>query len=161
MTTADWRRFVLFLVLGFGLLLWSYYVTPGGKRGEFASLALISASFVLLAVALLNVAFWIAGGEPTALQLERLSTNLKGLGSDLLGSFEVLKDSNITGLQRILGTSRDFERKGDSWMGRLMSAREKVDLMGYSLFVWSTGQNFCDEMVRRPASHHSSAGHKR
>ena len=140
MKQSEWQRFSLFLLLGAGLLVGAYYTTPAEKLKEFPSNALISAAFVLLAVTLLNFVYWLAGGEPIAAQLERLAR-------DLVGSFDVLKDTQDTGLQRILGTSRDFERKGDSWIGRLMSARRNVDLMGYSLLVWSTGRDFQSELL--------------
>jgi len=140
MRRGEWQRFVLFLVLGLVLLVLAYYATPDDKIKEFRSNALASAAFVLLAVTLLNFVYWLAGGEPIAAQLERLA-------GDLVSSFDVLKDTQQTGLQRILGTSRDFERKGDSWMGKLMSAKQNVDLMGYSLLVWSTGRDFHSEVL--------------
>ena len=132
MKRSEWTRFVLFLLLGSVLLVWAYFVTPADKIKEFPSNALISAAFVLLAVTLLNFVYWLAGGEPIAAQLERLA-------HDLVGSFDVLRDTQETGLERFLGTSRDFERKGGSWMGRFASARQNVDLMGCSLLVWSVG----------------------
>jgi hypothetical protein len=89
------------LLLGSVLLVWAYFVTPADKIKEFPSNALISAAFVLLAVTLLNFVYWLAGGEPIAAQLERLA-------HDLVGSFDVLRDTQETGLERILGTSRDF-----------------------------------------------------
>jgi hypothetical protein len=140
MKRSEWQRFILFLLLGTGLLVAAYYTTPADKHREFPSNALISAAFILLAVTLLNFVYWLAGGEPIAAQLERLAV-------ELIGSFAVLKDTEETGLQRILGTSRDFERKGDNWMGRLISARRNVDLMGYSLLVWSTGRDFQSELI--------------
>jgi hypothetical protein len=141
MKRREWQQVVLFLILGTSLLAWAYNVMPPDKRREFISNALLSASFVLLAVALLNLVYWLAGGEPITTRLERL-------GTDLIASFNILKDAQITGLHRILGTSRDFERMGSSWMGRLVSAEKTVELMGYSLLVWSTGRDFALELEK-------------
>jgi hypothetical protein len=140
MKRREWQQVIIFMILGSALLAWAYEATPTDKRTEFLSNALLTAAFVLLAVTLLNLVYWLAGGEPIAARLERL-------GRDLIASFEILKDAQITGLHRILGTSRDFERMGDNWMGRLVSAKGTVELMGYSLLVWSTGRDFQSELI--------------
>jgi hypothetical protein len=101
MIRREWRQAVLFFLLGLGLLAWAHGILPPEKRTEFHSNALLSAAFVLIAVALLQFVYWLAAGDPTAARLERL-------GKDLITSFDILKDARVTGLQRILGTSRDF-----------------------------------------------------
>src|ERR1700722_17928341 len=101
MIRREWRQAVLFFLPGLGLLAWAHGILPPEKRTEFHSNALLSAAFVLIAVALLQFVYWLAAGDPTAARLERL-------GKDLITSFDILKDARVTGLQRILGTSRDF-----------------------------------------------------
>ncbi len=56
----------------------------------------------------------------------------------------LLADSRTTGVIRLLAISGDFGVHGD-WMRRLESAENQVDLMGYTLYVWTKGEKFEEE----------------
>jgi len=155
------RQTFLFLIIGFLLLFISYFFLPAEKKPEFLSAAVMNGSFVIIAVGLLNIVWWLAGGEPISTTLDESNSKIQkslqfleesrntGVATlnELRHAFRLVEDSRVTGVQRILTVSREFELRGGDWMQRLTSAQQKIDLMGFSLLVWTKGQNFKDEII--------------
>jgi hypothetical protein len=155
------RPTVLFLILGLLVLFIAYHFLPVDKRPEFLSAALLNAAFVIIAVAMLNFIWWLAGGEPISTTLNSFVQSI-GQSSKLLEASQItqettlrelrqstrlLEDSRQTGIQQILAVSRDFEYKGGNWMKQLTNAQMEVDLMGFALLVWTKGHNFKSEIL--------------
>src|SRR5204862_461945 len=140
------RQTSIFIIMGVFVLFLAYYFLPTDKRPEFASTAIMNIAFVLIAVGILNIFWWLAGGDPISAMLKDSSDKIREsftlleeghkTGVDTLNelrhSLRLVEDSRLTGLRRILTVSRDFELRGGDWMQRLASAQRNVDLMGFS-----------------------------
>jgi hypothetical protein len=84
------------------------------------------------------------GGEPVEKAVGELGVTLDGLRTAVL----LLQDSKVTGLKRIFAVSGELESHA-WWMKRLRKTQKKIDLLGYSLHVWTKGEHFEDLMVAR------------
>jgi len=87
------------------------------------------------------------GGEPVSQAVGVLGSTLE----ELRTSIKLLADSKNTGMERAYSVSGDFGSHTD-WMKRLKSAKTNIDLMGNSLYVWTKGENFEDEILNLVAS---------
>jgi hypothetical protein len=76
---------------------------------------------------------------------------LKTAQEEIIKSVALLADSRKTGVERIHAYSNYFAT-GEGWMRRLLSAQRYVDLMGYSLFVWTKGVDFENQLAQRVRS---------
>jgi hypothetical protein len=92
-------------------------------------------AFVVLTVAILHYLWEALGGEP----LERVVRQAAE-------SFTLLKDAHDSGLRRVVHTSGAFGDQA-TWMARLKNTKSNLDLMGYTLHVWSRGEDFETELV--------------
>jgi|ERR1044071_1563239 hypothetical protein len=129
----------VFLMIGIALLALAIFA---GKQAlsfswwEFASSALANAAFVLLTVVIVNYLWEMLGGEP-----------LSNLVVQLHDSIQLLQDAYKTGVRRVIHPSGTFGDHG-AWMARLKQAESQLDLMGYTLHVWSRGEGFEAEVVK-------------
>ena len=129
----------IFLIIG--LLLLALAVATGYKQGSFSwwgftSNALLNIAFVLLTVVIVDYLWGAMGGEPIS--------NLIG---QLRSSTELIEDAFNSGGRRLLHASGTFGDHG-KWMARLRRAESKLDLMGYTLHVWSKGEGFEGQRVK-------------
>jgi hypothetical protein len=129
------KPMIIFALLGILLLIIAALLTPTSKAQEFISTALANVAFVLLTVVIVNFLWETLGGEPIGSAVDELRTSVK-----------LLDDSHSSGIERILPISGTFGTHGD-WMNRLKSAKESVDIMGYTLHVWTRGKDFEGEVV--------------
>jgi hypothetical protein len=136
MNSKTLKASIAFLIIG-GLLLLVAWLSKSTSGSEFGSNAASDAAFICIAVALLNLIWWIVGGEPIEATL-----------TELRRSVRLLEDSKATGVERIIPVSGEFGSHGE-WMERLRAANDQIDLMGYTLHVWTRGQNFAGEVVTR------------
>lgn len=155
------RQTLIFLIIGSLTLSISYFLLPSDKRPEFLSAAFMNRAFVIIAIGLLNIVWWLAGGEPISRTLNdsdrkiqqslQLLDDSRNTGAatlnELRHGFQLIEDSRMTGLQRVLTVSREFELRGGDWMDRLNSAQASTDLMGFSLLIWTKGQNFIEQII--------------
>jgi hypothetical protein len=126
----------IFFILGALVLALAHSIKPGTTPdAEFWSNALSDAAFVFLTVACLNLLWGWLGGDPISSAI-----------GELRGSIDLIKDSQVTGVQRVLGVSGVWSY--EEWMGKLRSARHRVDLMGVNLLVWRKGADFELELLR-------------
>jgi hypothetical protein len=126
----------IFLIIGALLLGLSYALTVEGEKEEFFASALSQIAFVVLTVAILDFFWNLLGGEPIKKTLD-----------DLRSSVNLLSDSQSAGLMRIFSVSGRFGSFSD-WMANLKSAQKNIDLMGYTLHVWTRGENFSEEVIQ-------------
>jgi len=139
---------VVFLIIGALVAIISFLIKPEGSQDrEFWSDAVLNLALVLIAVTLLDWLWHLAGGEPLSQSVSELKTNLDLFNSRVQASTQLLADGNATGLQRLVLRSSDLITP-EGWMKRLGSAKEKVDLMGYTLHVWTKGADFEGEVLR-------------
>lgn len=103
---------------------------------SFLSGALSNIGFILLTVVIVNFFWEINGGEPIAAILNEFRSSVR-----------LLNDSHTSGIERLIPISGEFGSHGD-WMIRLRSAKKEVNLMGYSLHVWTRGDRFQEEVER-------------
>ena len=133
----------LFFIIGLLVLLISGFMTAKAKRDEFFSTTIQGVALIILTVVVIDFLWSIVGGDPVSESLLTLRATL----GDLRTSVRLLEDSNKTGLRRIFATSGAAGSQQD-WMNRLKSARSSVDLMGYSLHVWTRGRDFENTLAR-------------
>lgn len=114
------------------LLLVCFFIRDASKitTREFLYNSLFNITFIIMTVVIVNFVWNLLGGEP----IEQLLTKLNS-------SVTLLKDSNDSGLMRLISTSGDYGSHKD-WMDKLASAKKQVDLMGYTLHVWTRGEQF-------------------
>lgn len=98
---------------------------------------------VVLTVVIVDLLWNVLGGEPISKALKMLGDTL----SEIRSSVKLLEDSKRNGLERVFSVSGALGSHAH-WMNRLKSARSNIDLMGYSLHVWTRGENFEDEIVK-------------
>jgi|GEM_PF-3054572 len=135
---------IVFLLMGIGCLIISYLVLANFYHGkqeyssklwDFVIAALSQVAFVVLTVVILNFLWELMGGEPISKTLD-----------DLRKSTLLIQDSQETGVRRVLAESSSFATP-DKWMERLKSAEEAIDLMGYTLHVWTKGSGLEQAML--------------
>ena len=148
MTTSKRRPQIIFFIVGALLLLTSYILIEAGgtqpSEGlKFWSGALLNLAFVLLTVVVVDFLWGVLGGEPISETLAALGNTL----TEMRSSVSLLRDSKTSGLERIFPGSGAAGNHAD-WMQRLCSSRTSVDLMGYTLHVWTRGVRFEDEVIK-------------
>lgn len=99
-------------------------------------------AIIILTIVLVKILLDTLGGDPVQNSIKDLNLTL----SDLRRSTKLLEDSKKTGLDRIYSQSGSFGTH-ETWMSLLTSINEKADIMGFSLLVWSKGNNFEEELV--------------
>lgn len=97
---------------------------------------------VVITVVIIGILWNSLGGNPVENSLQKLDMTLE----DFRESVQLLEDSKKTGLLRSLAVSGEFGSHSD-WMTRLKSAEETINLLGYTLLVWSRGENFENEVI--------------
>jgi len=131
----------IFFVLGIVLLALSYAMKDTSITDKsFASGLFNQVGFIILTVVIINWLWEVMGGEPISETLAQFRSTVR-----------LLNDSHVSGIERVVPVSGEFGNHGD-WMERLRSANREVDLMGYSLHVWTRGYNFqeeVEELVKR------------
>ena len=143
-TTTDMKYIrdnPVLIFLGFGVLLLviAFLVAKGGPNFSYYSffgVAIVTIAFVFLTVALINILWTVLGGDP-----------LQKLVAGFHDTLSILGDSQETGLRRFKQASSDLWHAGD-WMEHLVAAEHQVDLMGYTLHVWSRGAGFEEEVLK-------------
>lgn len=106
---------------------------------KFIYNSLFNITFIIITVVLVNYIWNLLGGEP----VEKLLTKLNE-------SVTLLKDSRDSGLTRLISTSGDYGSH-KNWMDKLTSAKKQGDLMGYTLHIWTRGEQFenkLEELVK-------------
>lgn len=135
------KSLVIFLAAGISLLAISYFVAtsteaPSTDRLFWSDVA-SDAAIVLLTVALVTLLWDVLGGDPISKSVVELRS-----------SVFLLLDSKETGIERVNPVSSE-RHYGDTnwWTTRLRGARGNVDLMGYTLRVWTRGTDFREELL--------------
>src|SRR5262249_17589358 len=136
---------VIFFIIGILLLGLAYLVAGGPKSAEreFAASTLQDVALIVLTIVIVDVLWGLVGGDPISLAIEELRSTLE----ELRGSVRLLADSQKTGLTRVVAASGAAGSTED-WMNRLSAARVEVNLMGYSLHVWTRGEHFESTIIR-------------
>jgi hypothetical protein len=145
MATPKQKPQVIFLILGILLLIISFLLVRGANPSEtvkFWSTAIQNISFIILTVVIVDVLWQVLGGEPISESLRVLGATLAEMRSAVL----LLQDSKETGLHRMFAVSGAWGSHRE-WMQRLKDSKSSVDLVGYSLHVWTRGENF-EEVVK-------------
>lgn len=140
MESSKRRPQVVFLIVGILLLVISFLLVKGEHPSEairFWSSAIQNVSFIVLTVVIIDLLWQVIGGEPITETLKALGTTL----SDLRGAILLLNDSKETGLSRMFAVSGAWGTN-QQWMQRLKDSKAQVDLMGYTLHVWTRGEDF-------------------
>jgi hypothetical protein len=137
------RARIFFFIIGMLLLIPSYFMTAPGKHGEFLTSTLQNVGLIALTVVIVDFLWGLVGGDPVSDSIVQLQHTL----AELRTSVRLLDDSHRTGLQRIFAASGAAGSAQD-WMDRLKAASNLVDLMGYSLHVWTKGEHFESTVAR-------------
>jgi hypothetical protein len=137
---------IVFLLLG-GLLLFIAYllatlITNPTESEKFWTNSIQNIAFIILTIVIVDFLWQIIGGEPVRETLNTLAATL----SEMRASVVLLEDSKKTGLHRLFSVSGALGSHRE-WMDRLKQTRAKVDLLGYTLHVWTRGENFEQEMI--------------
>jgi hypothetical protein len=121
---------IIFVILGGTLIVLSALFS----KHTLLSNALLSLGVVFLSVTAITWTWRLGGGDPATRGLKELRKELSKQVEVLRSLFEILGDSNRSGLQRF------FDRRSaippDLEWNLLRTARQSVDLCGRSLFGW-------------------------
>ncbi len=137
---------LIFLVIGGLLLAVAFLIDAQASPSQllkFLGSASQDVAFIILTVVIVDFLWGVLGGEPVSQALNALGVTLR----DMRISVQLLEDSRKTGLERALSVSGAFGSHHD-WMNRLKSAHSQIDLMGHSLHIWTSGENFEQEVVQ-------------
>ena len=140
MATSKQKPQIVFFLLGVLLLVISYLLAIEANPSEsvkFWSAAIQNIAFIILTIVIVDFLWQVVGGEPVSETLKTLAAML----SELRSAVQLLNDSKETGLHRMLAVSGAWGSH-QQWMQRLKDSKERVDLMGYTLHVWTRGENF-------------------
>jgi hypothetical protein len=130
---------LIFFTFGGLLLIIAFFLAKGDPNFSYFSFfggAVVTVAFVFLTVALINLLWTVLGGDP-----------LQKLVAEFHGTLSILGDSQETGLRRFKHASGNLWHAGD-WMKHLLAAEYQVDLLGYTLHVWSRGAGFEEEVLK-------------
>lgn len=136
---------IIFLLLGGLLLIIAFLLTvlihQPSEAIKFWINSIQNIAFVILTIVIVDFLWQIIGGEPVQTTLVALADTLAQMRS----SVELLEDSKKTGLHRLLSASGAL---GNTryWMDRLRSSQFHIDLLGYTLHIWTRGEQF-EEVV--------------
>src|ERR1044072_8909180 len=133
-TTRRVRPTWIFAVLGLLLSVIAALVTSKSSK-EFLGDALLTLAFVLLTVVVIQLLWGALGGEP----IETALDNLRDANT-------LLEQSWRTGLRGVVPISNDLCTY-EGWMKLLRGAKSDVDLMGYTLMIWTQGHGFEDAVI--------------
>jgi len=133
---------LFFLIVGALLLYVAFLNTDLSKRGEFWSVTIQNVALIALTIVIVDFLWSIVGGEPVNEAVGELRKTLV----DFRKSVRLLDESHKTGLMRIVSTSSNADASG-AWMNRIKNAKQSIDLMGYTLHVWTRGERFEETMV--------------
>jgi hypothetical protein len=139
--------YVWFTIVGVLLVAISFLLIylAGGNPSEAYKLWVGTfqlVGFAFLTVVIVGFAWSFLGGEPVENAVIGLGVTIQELRTAVV----LLQESKETGLTRILALSGDLESHA-WWTDRLQKTQKKIDLMGYSLHVWTKGERFEDLMV--------------
>ena len=136
---------IIFLIIGLLLLGISYLLVTNNNPSEsikFWASVFQNFSFIILTIVTINFLWQLLGGEP----IEKTLNSLKETLGDMRSAVLLLQDSKTTGLHRTFSIGGAYGSH-EIWMKRLHDAKERIDLMGYTLFVWTKGENF-EEVIK-------------
>jgi hypothetical protein len=112
-------------------------------RWSFITSTIQNVALIVVTIVIVDFLWQIVGGEPVGQAIEALGSTL----TELRGAVDLLEDSHRTGLQRLHGVAGAAGSQRE-WMERLESATSAVDLMGYTLHVWTGGESFETTVLR-------------
>jgi len=136
-------RLIILIIGAFALAISYWYASVNNRGGaEFWMPAGQTVAFIILTIVIVDFAWSLVGGDPIALSIREL----RGLLSDMRTSVKLLDDSRRTGVQRVITPSSD--KPAIEWMEHLSAARNTVDLMGYTLHVWTKSAGFENTVER-------------
>jgi hypothetical protein len=137
---------IVFLLLGLLLLVIAYLlatlISSPSESTKFWTGSIQNIAFIVLTIVIVDFLWQIIGGEPVRETLKALSETL----TEMRSSVVLLEDSKKTGIHRLFSVSGAFGSNRE-WMDRLKQARSNVDLLGYTLHVWTRGEYFEQEMI--------------
>lgn len=137
MKEQSWKALVVFFIVGGLLLLVALLLSDPSKRREFWITVLQNVALIALTVVLVEVLWSLIGKEPVRTAVGDLQVTL----TELRQSVQLLDDSHHSGLRRIYATS-GAAGSNEDWMNRLRDSSKAIDLMGYTLHVWTKGSHF-------------------
>jgi hypothetical protein len=147
MNLPESRSVVIFFLIGGLLLLVAFLLGDPTKRGEFGVDVLKNIALIVLTVVVVEVLWSLTGNEPVRKAVGDLQETL----AELRQSVQLLDDSRKSGLQRVYAAS-GAAGSHEQWMEHLRDATHSVDLMGYTLHVWTKGANFEETLTHLVAS---------
>lgn len=118
---------LIFVLLGLVCLLTAQLLGPSSVIGG----ALVNLGVTFIAIIMLDLLWTTVGGEPLRIAVDKLEGEVQALGH----FFELVRDSESSGVRRIVGRSDEFAT-GSDWQRLLSDAREQVDLCGTAQHGW-------------------------
>lgn len=125
---------VLSVISGLLLIIAFFIKDQNTTLQSFIYMVVTNISFVIITIVLVNFIWGLLGGEP----IENLLISLRS-------SISLLSDSEKSGVVRVIPTSGDYGTHRD-WLERLETARSNIDLLGFTLHVWTRCDGFEDAL---------------
>lgn len=146
MNKSSIKPYTILMIIGVLLLFISYLVFQKTEAGEDLNNyywdVIKDTAVVILTIIIVNYLWTTLGGEPLDNSLQKLSNSVANLDN----SVKLLEDSKETGLIRAFGVSGSYGSH-TNWMQRFTNTKTNLDIMGYTLAVWTKGNNFENEVV--------------
>ncbi len=131
------NQMIVLSIISVLLLIIAFFIRDQGTTiKSFIYMLMTNVSFVIITIVLVNFIWGLLGGEPT----ENLLIKLRS-------SISLLSDSEKSGIVRVIPTSGDFGTHRD-WLERLEMARSNIDLLGFTLHVWTRCDGFEDALFK-------------
>lgn len=130
------NSYIILAILGVLVVIISFLVKPNEiTNDEFLYVLLLNIGFVALTIVIVNFLWYLLGGEP-----------MEDMIRNSVDTLKLVSDGFNGGLYRAFLSSSDFAASGE-WISILKSAKKHVDMMGYSLQVWTRTNEFQNVLI--------------
>ena len=148
-----YTRNALFTAIGISLLLVAYVVDAQGYQMGHA--VLFNLGIVTVSVALLDLLWRLAGGNPVHGHIAKLSTQIQRQIGDLCNQIErltrtldVIENAKTIGLEAVHDCAGNYGAKQE-WFRIMEEAHASMDLMGRTLYEWIRAPDLEEIVIRK------------
>jgi len=128
--------YIIITIIGLLVFVVAFFLGPEEATfSVFLYNALCNIGLVILTIVIINILWVLLGGEP----IEKLILKLVSM-------FELLSDGFNNGIYRFFESSSKFATPNE-WIEILKNTKRYVDLQGYSLHVWTKGNEFSKVLI--------------
>lgn len=129
--------YIILTILGALVVIIAFFVKPDTiTNNEFIYTVFLNIGFAVLTIVIVNFLWFILGGQP-----------LEEIIHKSVNTFKLASDGFKVGLDRIFLVSSEFATPNE-WIVKLKSAKNEIDLMGYSLCMLTRTNDFQNTLLQ-------------